>query len=89
MVFIGSQDNKLYCLNATNGLEIWDYATGDWISSSPAVADNKVYVGSFDGFLYCFDTYNGTTLWEHPIGDMIWTSSPTIAEKKSIWGIGP
>jgi len=34
---------------------LWKYATGGWITSSPAVADGKVYVGSYDNNIYCLD----------------------------------
>jgi hypothetical protein len=33
---------------------VWSYATGSYISSSPAVANGLLYVGSRDGKLYAF-----------------------------------
>ncbi len=45
-VFIGADDGKLYCFNATNGQVIWTYLTGESIRSSPIVAYGNVYVGS-------------------------------------------
>jgi outer membrane protein assembly factor BamB len=81
-VYIGSQDYKLYCLNASTGSKIWDHMAGYWISSSPAVTKDKVYVGSSDGFLYCLNMTTGETIWQYAvIGDPIWTSSPTIANE--------
>jgi hypothetical protein len=53
-VYVGSLDNKTYCLNALTGEHIWTYTTGGWVISSPAVADGKVYVGSWDGKVYAF-----------------------------------
>ena len=53
-VYIGSYDNKVYCLDALTGALIWNYTTGGYVGSSPAVADGKVYVGSWDGKLYAF-----------------------------------
>jgi hypothetical protein len=35
---------------------IWTYTTGGFVSSSPAVADDRVYVGSDDGKVYAFGT---------------------------------
>jgi hypothetical protein len=52
-VYIGSQDYKVYCLNAFTGVSIWSYITDDPVFSSPAVADGKVYVASF-GTVYAF-----------------------------------
>jgi outer membrane protein assembly factor BamB len=45
-VFIGADDGKLYCFNATNGQVIWSYLSGESIRSSPIVAYGNVYVGS-------------------------------------------
>ena len=53
-VYIGSYDNKVYCLDAITGDYIWSYKTGSSVDSSPAIADGKVYIGSEDGYLYCF-----------------------------------
>ncbi|MCZ2809641.1 MAG: PQQ-binding-like beta-propeller repeat protein, partial [Candidatus Bathyarchaeota archaeon] len=54
-VYIGSWDDKVYCLNATTGAHIWNYTTGDWVNSSPAVADGRVFVGSYDNRVYAFE----------------------------------
>ena len=53
-VFVGSYDDKVYCLNAATGAFIWSYTTGNYVDSSPAVADGIVYVGSMDGKVYAF-----------------------------------
>lgn len=52
-VIIGA-GSKLCMLNVENGSIIWSYDTVNVISSSPAVAYNRVYVGSTHGTLYCF-----------------------------------
>ena len=60
MVYVGSQDGKLYAYavgcNSGDGTcsPIWSYTTGGAIHSSPAVANGVVYVGSDDGYLYAF-----------------------------------
>ena len=61
-VYIGSDDDSFYCLDADNGTEIWNYATGDWVDSSPAVSDGKVYFGSLDYKMYCLDAGDGTKI---------------------------
>jgi hypothetical protein len=58
-VYIGSDDRKVYCLNADTGAWIWDYTADGSVSSSPAVADGKVYVGSYDRKVYCLGTSLG------------------------------
>ena len=53
-VYIGSNDNKVYCLDAETGSLIWSYTTGAVVASSAAVVDGRVYIGSGDGKVYCF-----------------------------------
>jgi len=55
-VFLGSDwtPGVFYCLDARTGKEIWNYTTGSWIFSSPALCNGKVYVGSSIGSVFCF-----------------------------------
>ncbi|NVM53683.1 MAG: PQQ-binding-like beta-propeller repeat protein, partial [Candidatus Helarchaeota archaeon] len=47
-VYVGSNDDQIYCLNATDGVKVWNYTTGGDVQSSPAIVDGKLYVGSND-----------------------------------------
>ena len=57
---------------------LWNYTTGGYVESSPAVVDGRVYIGSWDGKVYCLDAETGELIWNYKTGDLIW-SSPTIA----------
>jgi len=81
MVYVGSYDGKLYCLNANKGDYIWSEQIGKYVYSSPAVADGKVYVGSNDGKIYYLNAYNGHIIWTFPTGGPI-SSSPAVADGK-------
>ncbi|MFC2020230.1 PQQ-binding-like beta-propeller repeat protein [Chloroflexota bacterium] len=63
-VYVGSQDYKLYALNADTGAKNWEYMTGSWVESSPAVVDGKVYFGSNDSLLYVLDAQSGEKIWD-------------------------
>ena len=58
--------------------ELWRFATGGIVYSSPAVANGIVYVGSEDKNLYAIDTVTGKEKWRFATGDHIF-SSPTVA----------
>jgi eukaryotic-like serine/threonine-protein kinase len=60
-VYVGSNDGKVYALNATTGALQWSYATGSNVLSSPAVANGIVYIGSNDHKGYAFGLAGGTT----------------------------
>ena len=46
VVYIGSEDDNVYALDAKTGTSLWSYTTGNFIYSSPAVANGVVYIGS-------------------------------------------
>jgi WD40 repeat protein len=68
----------VYCLNATTGVKLWSFATGDSISSSPSIAGGRVYVGSDDARVYCLNALTGAHAWNYTTGDAV-VSTPAIA----------
>ena len=53
-VYVGSDDHKVYALDAATGHLRWTYTTGGAVSG-PAVAGGTVYVGSGDHKVYALD----------------------------------
>jgi len=80
-VYVGSDDYKVYCLNASTGTKIWSYTIGHYVRSSPAVAYGKVYVGSTDDKVYCLNASTGTHIWSYTTGGNVY-SSPAVADGK-------
>jgi outer membrane protein assembly factor BamB len=79
MVYIGSGDYNVYCLNASTGTQIWNYTTGSRLLSSPAVAGGMVYIGSWDCNVYCLNASTGTQIWNYTTGNGIF-SSPAVVD---------
>ncbi len=64
-VYLGSSANdKVYCLDASTGAEIWSYFTGGPVRLAPSYADGLLYVGSDDGVVYCLNAENGKLAWK-------------------------
>jgi outer membrane protein assembly factor BamB len=78
IVYIGSRDNSVYALDATDGTTQWTVDTGGSVWSSPAVANGTVYVGSDDHSVYALDATDGTTQWTADTGASVY-SSPAVA----------
>ena len=80
LVYVGSEDGKLYAFNASTGATLWTATTTGDVLSSPAVANGVVYVGSDDGKLYAFNANTGALLsgWPVTTGNFIY-SSPAVA----------
>ena len=69
---------------ATAGVKLWEFKTGDWVRSSPAIgSDGTVYVGSMDKKLYAINGKSGVKLWEFETGDIV--SSPAIGSDGTVY----
>jgi len=79
-VYVGTNDKKVYCLDANTGTQIWSYSTDDGVYlSSPAISDGKVYINEADEVL-CLDADTGSQIWSCNSGGG-W-SSPAISDGK-------
>jgi outer membrane protein assembly factor BamB len=78
VVYVGSNDQNVYALNAATGAELWSYTTGYDVVSSPAVANGVVYVGSVDDNLYALNASSGDLQWSYTTGNSVY-SSPAVA----------
>lgn len=83
-IYVGSWDNKVYALRASDGAKLWDFETLSLVFASPAVAQNgTVYVGGSDGILYALNS-DGSLRWEALIGGEL-DSSPVIDADGNIY----
>ncbi len=87
-VYFGSENGKVYCLDAFTGDDIWNFSTNNEVDSTPAVVDGVVYVGSADKRLYAIDAETGDELWNHslssPLAPIL--SSPAVTHDKIFFG---
>ena len=81
VLYVGSDDNAVYALNANTGTVRWRFGTGNSVYSSPSVANGVVYAESNDGNLYALDASTGSMLWQYAVSP-ISASSPAIANGK-------
>lgn len=53
-VYIGSDNDKIYCLDVKTREEIWNYPINGGFRSSPAIANGSICIGAANGKVYCF-----------------------------------
>jgi outer membrane protein assembly factor BamB len=78
---------RVRCLDATTGKEIWKYEYPVTYSISypagprctPTVHEGKVYTLGAEGNLFCFDALKGTVLWSHEL-------KKDYDTKSALWG---
>ncbi|MBI2863440.1 MAG: PQQ-binding-like beta-propeller repeat protein [Chloroflexi bacterium] len=86
VVYAGSEDGKVYALDAATGALRWTYSTGGAVQSSPAVVGGVVYVGANDGKLYSLDAASGALKWSYAAGAQIVDSSPAVSGSTVYFG---
>ena len=68
IVYIGSEDGKLYAIKASSGDIKWVYKTEGPVNSTPVVSKGKVMFLSFDGFFYALNQSDGKLVWKFETG---------------------
>lgn len=94
-LIIQSEDNYVYCLNATTGTFIWKfkgeapmvYTQGQYHPNraSPAISNGKVYIGSIDDYIYCLNETSGAVIWRYQTDDDLY-SFVAVTEGKVFTG---
>jgi outer membrane protein assembly factor BamB len=81
IVYIGSNANCFYALNASTGEKVWSVGVTSSMESSATVAYGIVYVGILwnqqNGYVCAFNASNGATIWRFATDSGI-ESSPTV-----------
>jgi outer membrane protein assembly factor BamB len=79
-VYIGSDDDNVYQLNASNvSQQIATYTTNGDVDSSPAIVDGYLYIGSYDHYVYQLNASNvSQQIANYSTGKTIY-SSPAVA----------
>jgi len=81
-IYIGSRDEKIYCLDAMTGRKLWRFYTGSMTYQySPATAYGNIYVGNAFGFIYCIDATTGEYIWSEKNSARAVTS-PAVCDGK-------
>ena len=57
----------------------WQFQTGEWVATAPAVVENIVYFGSYDGNLYAVDASTGAEIWRFAMNNNPVLSSPAVS----------
>lgn len=85
ILYIGSEDENLYCINSESEELNWDINMENKILSSPTIDsdNNNVYIGADTGNISCFDTRDGTFKWGYTTGGEI-QSTPALYKDQII-----
>jgi outer membrane protein assembly factor BamB len=89
-LYVTSLNGRLYCLNISDGSEVWNFKTGTDdarrpIRSSPATDGATIAFGCDDGCLYGVACSDGSRKWKFQTGQSIF-ASPIIVDGRVVVG---
>lgn len=91
-IFIGSENGKLYALDAQTGELVWEVSIKGEIINAPAIDSGVVVVNSASGIMKAFNADNGEELWkveqDVPALTLRGISTPVIASGGVLIGTG-
>jgi outer membrane protein assembly factor BamB len=67
VIYVGSNDGKLYAIDQETGSQEWSFSTDARITSSPAIAGGLVFCSSYDGSFFAIDVASGKLKWKFSI----------------------
>ena len=79
-IAVADAQGVVHMLNAFNGKELWSYATGGRVFSTPAMGYDRIVLGSTDGHIYCLRIRDGSLIWRYACGKAV-VASPVIFNK--------
>ena len=77
ILYVGSNPDGVFALNASTGAQIWNFPKSTWYAS-PALAGGIVYICSHDGNIYGLNATTGAQLWSRFLGPGGVSCSPAI-----------
>jgi polyvinyl alcohol dehydrogenase (cytochrome) len=93
-VFVGSQNGKLYSLDAKSGCEYWEFDAGKGVRSAVVIGPRgdswAAYFGDLGANVHAVDALTGKSLWSAKIDDhpaAIITGSPTLVGTTLLVGV--
>jgi len=82
-VYVGSDDHRLYALNANSWGVKWEFEAGNKITTAPTIYRSNVYFSTRDLKVYALDASTGTKKWESQVDG--WVNSPLVAYSDKIY----
>lgn len=88
-LFVGTEDNFLYCLSRSDGDEKWKWRTGGDIVSAPIADGERVFFLSMDHMLRALDRNGGSLRWQRPVPNRTIGGPLRIGEFVAVASLSP
>jgi outer membrane protein assembly factor BamB len=75
LIYIGSEDKRVYAIDKYTGNLEWSLKLDDVVSTSPAIAGNTLVIGTESGTVYGIHRNEGEELWQVDVGSSVSTAA--------------
>ena len=75
LVYIGSEDKRVYAIDRYTGDLEWSLKLDDVVATSPAVSGNTLVIGTEAGTVYGIHRNDGEELWQVDVGSPVSTAA--------------
>lgn len=82
-VYAGSDDNRLYALDAKEWGQLWSFEADGKISNSPTIWNGTVYFNTADDKIYALDAKTGKLKWDFKVKS--WMESPVVVTNGKVY----
>ena len=72
VAYFAATSGNIYALDLERRKPLWTYAAGAKITSSPALAGDRLYVGDYAGRVLCLDASSGELIWSGSAGSKVY-----------------
>lgn len=72
IAYFGATNGNVYAIDLERREPLWVYSGGAKITSSPALAGDRLYVGDYAGRVLCLDARTGELIWSTTIGSRVY-----------------
>lgn len=76
----GPDHSTLYAVDSTDGENLWQFETGERITTMPAVYESIVYVVDRSDTIYALNADDGDERWSRPLEAGVRTASPVVSD---------
>jgi len=88
-VYVGANDNFLYCVAAAKGDILWRWPTGADVIGKPAIDEVHVYFVSLDNVLRSLDRKSGAQIWKRALPLRPTAGPLVVGNAVVVTGLGP
>jgi outer membrane protein assembly factor BamB len=89
IVYLTSTSGDVYALDLDRRAPRWTFSTGAKVTSSPALAGDRLFVGDYAGHVYALDAATGRSIWTGSAGGKVYGTVAVAGGRVFVPAVAP